>query len=259
MITYPSIDPVLVAIGPVQVHWYGVMYLLGFMLAWRLAKWRTRHLALAWSMEEIGDLLFYGALGVIIGGRVGYLLIYDWMNIPQDPFRVLRIWEGGMSFHGGLIGVIVAMLMFAKRVHRSFWTVTDFLVPLVPLGLGLGRLGNFINAELWGRVTNVPWAMVFPHGDMQPRHPSPLYEACLEGLLLFAIVWWYANRPRPTGAITAVFLIGYAVCRFIAEFFREPDVQLGFVALDWLTMGQLLSIPMLLGGIILLVWARRKA
>ncbi len=259
MITYPSFDPVIVALGPVEVHWYGMMYLLGFLGAWWLAKWRTRHYHLGWTAEDIGDVLFYAALGVIIGGRVGYILIYDPLSVLVDPLRVFRIWEGGMSFHGGLLGVIIAMYLFAKRVRRPFWQVTDFLVPLAPLGLGLGRLGNFINGELWGRVSDVPWAMVFPRADNFPRHPSQLYEMGLEGGLLFAFVWWYARRPRPNGTVSAVFLVGYALCRFIVEFFRQPDVELGFVAFGWLTMGQVLSILMCLVGLMLYVWARRKA
>lgn len=258
MIAYPSFDPVIVSLGPIQVHWYGMMYLLGFLGAWWLAKWRTRHYRLGWTAEDIGDVLFYAALGVIIGGRVGYILIYDVQSVLDDPLRVFRIWEGGMSFHGGLLGVIVAIFLFARRVRRPFWQVADFLVPLAPLGLGLGRLGNFINGELWGRVTDVPWAMVFPRADNFPRHPSQLYEMTLEGGVLFAFVWWYARRARPNGAVSAVFLIGYALCRFIVEFFRQPDVELGFIAFGWLTMGQVLSILMCLVGLMLYVWARRK-
>lgn len=256
MIAYPSFDPVMFSLGPVDVHWYGMMYLLGFLIAWWLAKWRTRHYQLGWTAEDIGDVLFYAAMGVIVGGRLGYILIYDSVSIMQDPFRLLRVWEGGMSFHGGLLGVGVAVYLFAKRVRRPFWGVADFLTPLVPVGLGLGRLGNFINGELWGRVTDVPWAMIFPRADSQPRHPSPLYEFTLEGVCLFAFVWWYARLPRPNGAVTAIFLMGYALCRFIVEFFREPDIQIGFVAFNALTMGQILSILMFIVGVGLYFWSR---
>lgn len=258
MIAYPSFDPVIVSIGPVNIHWYGVMYLLGFIAAWWLAKWRTMHYHLGWTTNDIGDVLFYAALGVIIGGRVGHILIYDTGSIFFDPLRVFRIWEGGMSFHGGLIGVMIAVYAFAKHIHRPFWQVADFLVPLVPVGLGLGRFGNFINGELWGRVTNVPWAMVFPHADRLPRHPSQLYEMALEGFVLFVFIWWYANRPRPNGAVSAMFLMGYAVCRFIVEFYREPDVGLGLIAFHVMSVGQLLSILMFLAGIVLYAWSRRE-
>lgn len=258
MISYPSFDPIAFSIGPIHVYWYGIMYLLGFIMAWWLARWRTQHYQLGWTKDDIGDVLFYAALGVIIGGRLGYILIYDTASIQVDPLRALRVWEGGMSFHGGLLGVLVATYLFAKRAHRPFWSVADFLTPLVPVGLGLGRLGNFINGELWGRITDVPWAMVFPRAGMEPRHPSQLYEFGLEGMLLFGLVWWYARRPRSYGAITAVFLMGYAICRFVVEFFREPDMQLGFVAFGWLTMGQILSLLMLVAGVTLFFYANRS-
>ncbi len=257
MISYPSFDPIAFSIGPIHVYWYGMMYLLGFIMAWWLAQWRNKHYQLGWTKDDIGDVLFYAALGVIIGGRLGYILIYDTLSIQLDPLRVLRVWEGGMSFHGGLLGVVVATYVFAKRVRRPFWRVADFLVPLVPVGLGLGRLGNFINGELWGRVTDVPWAMIFPRAGIEPRHPSQLYEFCFEGIFLFALIWWYARRSRAPGSVTAVFLMGYGVCRFLVEFFREPDIQIGFVAFDWLTMGQLLSILMLALGMFLFVYAHR--
>ncbi|KTD19841.1 prolipoprotein diacylglyceryl transferase [Legionella londiniensis] len=257
VLAFPHIDPVVFSLGPVRVHWYGLMYLLGFIAAWILALWRVRRYKLAWSKEQIGDLIFFGALGVIIGGRLGYMLFYNFPEFIQEPWMVFKIWQGGMSFHGGLIGVVVAFWLFAWKTAKSLLEVTDFAAPLVPLGLAAGRAGNFINGELWGRPTDVPWAMVFPHVDNQPRHPSQLYELGLEGIALFILVWWYASKPRPTGCVSAVFLIGYALSRLIVEFYREPDAQIGYLAFGWLTMGQLLSIPMLLLGIILW-WIKRN-
>lgn len=249
MIVFPQIDPVAFSLGPIKVHWYGLMYLLGFVAAWGLAHWRVKHYRLNWTAEQISDLIFYGALGVIIGGRIGYLLFYNSYQFFTQPWVVVKLWEGGMSFHGGLIGVAVAMWLFARKIKKPFLEVADFLAPLVPLGLGAGRIGNFINGELWGRVTDMPWAMIFPNSDGQPRHPSQLYEFGLEGVALFIFLWWYAAKPRPAGRVTAMFLIGYALCRLLAECFREPDAQLGFIGFNWLTMGQLLSIPMLLIGL----------
>ena len=256
MLTYPNIDPVAFHVGSLQVHWYGLMYLIGFLLAWLLAHSRNQRYQLQWRAEQISDLIFYAALGVICGGRLGYQLFYNFSAWLSQPLSIFKLWEGGMSFHGGLIGVIVALMIFAHRLHKPFWQVADFLAPLVPLGLAAGRVGNFINGELWGRVTEVPWAMIFPHSDQQPRHPSQLYELGLEGLLLFILVWWYAAKPRPAGCVSAVFLMGYALCRITVECFREPDSQLGFLAFNWLTMGQLLSIPMFLFGFVL--WWKKR-
>ncbi|MBA4696628.1 MAG: prolipoprotein diacylglyceryl transferase [Legionella sp.] len=256
MLTFPSIDPVMVSLGPLKIHWYGMMYLLSFTLAWILGRWRNNRFHLNWTNEQISDLIFYAALGVIIGGRLGYMLFYNTEALIAEPLRIFKLWEGGMSFHGGVLGVLIAMVFFARRINKPFLVVADFIVPLVPLGLAAGRAGNFINGELWGRVTTMPWGMVFPQGGYEPRHPSQLYELGLEGLVLFILVWWYASKPRRPGRVTAVFLVGYALSRFIVEFFREPDVQLGFVAFDWVTMGQLLSIPMLMAGIALW-WAKR--
>ncbi len=258
-IVYPAIDPVVFAIGPVAVHWYGLMYLLGFGLAWGLARWRVKHFHLKWSHEQIGDLIFCAAVGTILGGRIGYMLFYGTSELIHNPLSIVKVWQGGMSFHGGLVGVITAMYYFARTRKKSFLAVTDFIAPLVPLGLAAGRIGNFINGELWGRPTQMPWGMLFPDADMQPRHPSQLYECGLEGFLLFALVWWYARKKRPQGAVSAIFLIGYALCRIAAECFREPDTQLGFIALDWLTMGQLLSIPMLILGLFLYHRAQKHA
>ncbi|KTD17799.1 prolipoprotein diacylglyceryl transferase [Legionella jordanis] len=256
MLHYPIIDPVAFSLGPIKVHWYGLMYLLGFFSAWVLARFRAKHYHLPWTKEQISDLIFYAALGVIIGGRVGYMLFYNSAQFFTQPWILFKLWEGGMSFHGGLLGVALALWIFSRKFKKPFLEVGDFIAPLVPLGLAAGRAGNFINGELWGRVSDVPWAMVFPHSDGLPRHPSQLYELGMEGVLLFILVWWYASKPRPAGCVSAVFLIGYAICRLCAEFFREPDVQLGFIAFDWLTMGQLLSIPMLIAGI-WLWWAKR--
>lgn len=256
MLIYPEINPVAFAIGPLKVHWYGLMYLVGFVGAWVLAYWRVKHYKLHWTTEQISDLIFYAALGAIIGGRVGYMLFYNFQDLIHSPLDLFKIWQGGMSFHGGLLGVIAALLVFARKMKRPFWEIGDFVAPLVPLGLGAGRIGNFINGELWGKATTVPWAMVFPQADNQPRHPSQLYEFGLEGIALFILVWWYAVKPRPTGCVSGVFLMGYALCRILVEFFREPDVQIGYIAFNWLTMGQVLSIPMFAFGF-WLWWTRR--
>lgn len=256
MMLFPAMNPVAFSLGPLQVHWYGLMYLLGFIGAWVLAQWRSRHYHLDWSTEQISDLIFYAALGVILGGRLGYMLFYNSQELLQQPLSLFKLWEGGMSFHGGLLGVAIAAWIFARRFKKSYLQVGDFLAPLVPLGLGAGRIGNFINGELWGRMTDVPWAMIYPHVDNEPRHPSQLYEFALEGIILFIIIWSYARKPRATGRVSAVFLIAYALCRFIAECFRQPDEQLGYIAFNCLTMGQLLSLPMLLLG--LWLWWRAK-
>lgn len=255
MLQHPSIDPVAFEIGPLQVHWYGLMYLLGFIAAWGLAMLRQRRPDSGWSAEEVSDLIFFAALGVIIGGRLGYMLFYDFSTLIHKPWAAFMLWQGGMSFHGGLIGVITAMWLFARKSRKNFLKVTDFIAPLVPVGLALGRLGNFINGELWGRPTDIPWGMVFPLADNQPRHPSQLYEFFLEGVLLFVFLWWYSSRPRSTGKVSGWFLIAYSLARICVEFFREPDQHIGYIAFGWLTMGQLLSLPMLAVGIILLFWS----
>jgi phosphatidylglycerol:prolipoprotein diacylglycerol transferase len=256
MLTFPNIDPVAFAIGPIKVHWYGLMYLLAFLCAWLLAHWRTKHYKLNWSSAQISDLIFYAALGVVLGGRIGYMLFYNTHEFLLKPWILFKVWEGGMSFHGGLIGVVLALSLFARRVGKTLFEVGDFIAPLVPIGLGFGRLGNFINGELWGRVTQLPWGLIYPHVDQEPRHPSELYELGLEGVLLFVVVWIYASKPRAPGRVSAVFLIGYAFCRLLAECFRQPDQQLGFIAFGWLTMGQLLSLPMLAVGVFLWCYKR---
>lgn len=256
MLTFPSIDPVALSIGPLKIHWYGLMYLLGFALAWVLARWRVKHHQLDWTKEQVSDLIFYAALGVIIGGRLGYMVFYSTEQFLTTPWEIFKLWRGGMSFHGGLIGVALAMYWFARKVKKPYLAVIDFLAPLVPLGLAAGRIGNFINGELWGRVTTVPWAVVFPNSDGQPRHPSQLYEAGLEGIVLFLLIWFYSAKPRPLGRVSALFLMGYGLCRLTIECFRQPDAHLGFIAFDWLTMGQLLSLPMLIAGLSLW-WMKR--
>ena len=253
MIQHPNFDPVAISIGPVSIHWYGLMYLIGFFAGVSLGIYRARSTNSDWDKDQVWDLLFYVAMGVIFGGRLGYILFYKLNYYLSHPVEILYLWQGGMSFHGGLLGVLVAMLVFARKTDKTFWTVTDFLAPLVPIGLGTGRIGNFINQELWGGVTNVPWAVVFPAADAMPRHPSQLYEALLEGLILFIILWVYSAKPRPPGRVSGLFLLGYAVSRFIVELFREPDSHLGYIAFDWLTMGQVLSIPMILLGLWLIL------
>lgn len=248
MLTYPNINPIAFHIGPLPVHWYGIMYLIGFACAWLLGVYRARREGSGWTTEQVGDLIFYAALGVIIGGRLGYILFYDFPSFIANPLTVFRIWDGGMSFHGGLLGVITALWIFGRRTSKSLFEITDFIAPMVPIGLGAGRIGNFINGELWGRVTTMPWGMVFPNAGPLPRHPSQLYEFIFEGVVLFAILWWFSMKPRPRMAVSGLFLLLYGIFRFVLEFFRQPDPQLGFIAFGWLTMGQLLSIPMILGG-----------
>ena len=258
MLPYPKINPIAVQLGPLKVHWYGLMYLLGFSLAWWLGRLRARRPGAVMTPLQVDDLLFYGALGVVLGGRIGYMLFYDLPVFLHNPLNLFKVWDGGMSFHGGLIGVLIALGMFARRYRVPYFDVVDFVAPLVPVGLGAGRIGNFINGELWGKVSNVPWAMVFPTGGPLPRHPSQLYEFGLEGVALFVILWLYSNKPRPTMAVSGLFAICYAVFRFLGEFIRVPDAQLGYLAFGWLTMGQLLSLPLLVAGIVLMVLAYRR-
>jgi phosphatidylglycerol:prolipoprotein diacylglycerol transferase len=250
MLSYPEIDPVIFAIGPLKVHWYGMMYLFGFSSAWLLGMLRASKNG-SWKNEEVGDLILFGAIGAVLGGRVGYILFYKFSDYLAQPLDVFRVWEGGMSFHGGLLGVLVAIWLFARKTNRSFFQVSDFVAPLVPIGLFFGRIGNFINQELWGRVTDVSWGMVFPLAGMQARHPSQLYEAALEGVILFAILWVYSSSPQPVARVSGLFMVFYGLFRFIVEFTREPDAYLGFVALDWLTMGQILSLPMIFAGLLI--------
>jgi phosphatidylglycerol:prolipoprotein diacylglycerol transferase len=250
VLIYPNINPIVLQLGPLAIHWYGVMYLIGFGGAWALASYRAYKPASDWTSAQVSDLIFYCALGVLVGGRVGYMLFYGLSDLWTDPLALFKLWQGGMSFHGGLLGVAVSVWLFARKTQKSFFAVGDFIAPLVPIGLGAGRLGNFINGELWGRVSELPWAMVFPHVDSLPRHPSMLYEFLLEGVVLFIILWTYSAKPRPKMAISGLFLLMYGLFRILVECFRQPDIQKGFIAFDWLTMGQLLSVPMvILGGL----------
>ena len=290
MIIHPQFDPIAVSLGPLHVRWYGLMYLVAFLLFVALGKYRARkNTFLGWAPNEVDDLLFYGALGVVLGGRLGYVVFYKLSYYLGHPLEIAYIWQGGMSFHGGFIGVLVALWLFGRKTKRQFWQVADFVAPLVPTGLAAGRLGNYINGELWGRVTaaDKPWATLFPQARLEdaaaaqanpalqqmlmpyadkfdqlrylalPRHPSQLYQFALEGLALFFILWFYTRKPRPIGAASALFFFGYGVFRFVAEYGREPDSFLGFVAFN-LSMGQVLSLPMVAIGIALWVWAHRK-
>jgi len=251
---FPVIDPVIFSIGPVSLRWYGTMYLIGFLAAMFMANKAADRSNGLWTREQVSDLLFYSFLGVILGGRVGYVLFYQFEYFLTDPLYLLQIWQGGMSFHGGLLGVILAVFIFARKTQKSFLVVGDFVAPLVPIGLGMGRLGNFINAELWGRQTDVPWAMVFPTDPLQvPRHPSQLYEFFLEGVVLFAILFVITRKPRSLGLAAGTFLIGYGVFRSIVEFFREPDAHLGLY-FSFISKGQILSIPMILIGLFIIYW-----
>ncbi len=259
MLTYPNIDPVAIALGPLKIHWYGLMYLVGIGGAWWLASRRLQRFDPSWSKDTLSDLVFWVAMGIILGGRLGYVLFYDLAAYIDNPALVLRIWEGGMSFHGGFIGVMLAVWLFGRKHNKSFFQLMDFIAPLVPIGLGAGRIGNFINAELWGKATNVSWAMVFPTDPEQlARHPSQLYQFALEGVALFVILWLYSRKPRPTMAVSGLFALCYGIFRFIVEFVRVPDAQLGYLAFDWLTMGQVLCIPMIIGGIGLIMYAYKR-
>lgn len=255
MLTYPDLNPVALELGPLKIHWYGVMYLLGFIGGWWLGRVRAKKPGSGWNPGEIGDLLFYIALGVVLGGRLGYILFYGFESFLDNPLIVFYINQGGMSFHGGLLGVLIAMWFYGRKTQRTFFQVTDFIAPLIPVGLFTGRIGNFINAELWGKTTDVPWGMVFPGAGDLPRHPSMLYEALLEGIVLFIILWWFSARPRPVRAVSGLFLLCYGLFRFAVEFVRIPDEHIGYLALDWLTMGQILSAPMILFGLLLLFLA----
>lgn len=258
--SYPEIDPIAISIGPLSVHWYGIMYLLAFLTAWGLGMARARRAGSPLKPEQVEDLIMYGAFGVILGGRCGYVLFYHFDNFLLDPLWLFRIWEGGMSFHGGLLGVIAAVFLYARKLNITLLTLGDFVAPLVPLGLGFGRLGNFIGQELWGRQTDGPWGMVFPKDPEQLlRHPSQLYQAALEGLVLFLILFWFSHKPRPRGAVSGLFLIGYGSFRFLVEFARQPDDHLkNELVFGWMSRGQLLSLPMVVGGVCLLVWAWRS-
>ncbi|MBP6900520.1 MAG: prolipoprotein diacylglyceryl transferase [Burkholderiaceae bacterium] len=264
MLVHPQFDPIALSLGPLQVHWYGLTYLVAFGLFLWLAGLRVRQPQFAnagWTRRDVEDLLFWGVLGVVLGGRIGYALFYKPAHFLAHPLEVFAVWQGGMSFHGGMLGVIVAMALFARRRGRRWLEVTDLIAPAVPTGLASGRIGNFINGELWGRPADpsLPWAMVFPQsGKSMPLHPSQLYQFLLEGLLLFVLLWIYARRPRATGQVSGAFLFGYGVFRFIAEYFREPDAHLGLLALG-MSMGQWLCLPMIAAGAALWAWSGRNS
>lgn len=263
MLVHPQFDPVALSLGPVQIHWYGLTYLAAFGLFLFLARKRValpQYARVGWTPRDVEDMLFYGVLGVIIGGRLGYVFFYKPAEYLAHPLDILMVWKGGMSFHGGLLGVLVAMALFARGKRRPFWEVMDVVAPCVPTGYAAGRVGNFINGELWGRAADpsLPWAMVFPQsGSMVPRHPSQIYQFLLEGLLLFVLLWWYGQRERPTGQVSAAFAVGYGVMRFVVEYFREPDAFLGYLWLG-LSMGQWLCVPLVAFGVGLWWWAARQ-
>lgn len=256
MLHYPHFDPVLASIGPFAIHWYGLMYLIGFLGAWWLARLRAERIGI--SKQAVGDMIFYGALGVVLGGRIGYAIFYGWDYLVADPLWLFRVWDGGMSFHGGLLGVLIAIVLFARKHQLHFMELCDFIAPIVPIGLGAGRIGNFINQELPGRISHVAWAIDYPKYGPEPRHPSAIYQCLTEGLLLFAVLWWVSRKPRRRGLLAGLFVLLYGCFRFFTEFFRRPDPQLGFIAFNWLTMGQLLCVPMILIGGALLIWSRRQ-
>ena len=279
MIILHQIDPIALALGPLQIHWYGIMYLLGFGVAWWLGRRRIRQGRLPGVDEQaFGDLLFYGMLGVVIGGRLGYVFFYAFDELLRDPLMLVRIWEGGMSFHGGLLGVVAAAIWWARRHQLHFFDVADFIAPLVPAGLGFGRIGNYIGGELWGKFTGAGWGVVFPGApelsrmsaeqvsqqfaagalDGFARHPSQLYQAALEGLVMFVVLWWFSRQPRPRYAVAGLFALMYGGFRFLVEFVRVPDAQLGYLAFGWLTMGQLLSLPLIAIGLYWL-WRSRRS
>lgn len=273
MLTYPDIHPVALALGPLKIHWYGLMYLVGFAIAWALGRWRAARPASGWTAGMVDDLIFYCIIGTILGGRLGYVLFYGWEHLIADPLSILRVWEGGMAFHGGLIGVLIAILVFARRHGLRYFQVGDFLAPLVPPGLFAGRIGNFINGELWGRPTDLPWGMRLPCAEFPsqcaelapsahwsaPVHASQLYQAFLEGLVLFVLLWLFSSRPRPVMAVSGLFLLGYGMARFAVEFVRVPDAHIGYLAFGWVTMGQVLTAPMILAGALLLLLAYRRS
>lgn len=259
MLVHPNFDPVVVQLGPLAIHWYGLMYVLGFLgvyLYWNhRIKVYPATISSKWNAERISDLVFYGALGAVFGGRLGYVLFYKPAYYLSNPLEIIFVNQGGMSFHGGLIGVLLVLYWFGRKINLRFLEVGDFVGPAVPIGLFFGRMGNFINQELWGKPTDVPWGMVFSAADELPRHPSMLYEAVLEGLLLFAVLYYFARKPRQTGFLSGLFLIGYALSRILIEFVRVPDAHLNYLLFDWVTMGHVLSLPMLIGGVYLLIRA----
>ena len=257
MIQFPNIDPIALQLGPLAIRWYGISYLVGIGLAWLLLSWRSKSKQ-DWNSEQVSDLVTFAALGAVIGGRIGYILLYKFSSYAADPLSIFKVWEGGMSFHGGLMGVLIAFYLFARKNKKTFFQVADFAAPVVPVGLFFGRIANFINAELWGAVTDKPWGVVFPNGGPLPRHPSQLYEAALEGIVLFLILWFFSRSERPLRAISGMFLVGYGCFRSMVELVREPDAHVGYIAFDWVTLGQVYSLPMIMAGLVLIYLAYRK-
>lgn len=256
MIFHHNLDPILVNIGPLPIRWYGLMYLVGISIAWMLGNYRLKHNkahGLTISQEGFTDFILYIVFGLLLGGRLGYIIFYQTAVLFTKPWEIFMLWTGGMSFHGGLIGAVMAIIYFCHKNKQDFFALADFMAPLAPPAFFFGRIGNFINGELWGKVTDLSWGVIFPRAGMLPRHPSQLYEGVLEGLVLFAILWIFTNKPRPRMAASGLFFLGYGTFRFIVEFYRVPDAHLGYLAFEWLTMGQLLSLPMILGGSILLL------
>lgn len=249
MIPYPEIDPVIFSIGSLQVRWYGTMYLIGFTLAWLLARYRAKRPDSVWTAREVDDFITFSVVGIILGGRLGYALFYDLPHFAQHPLDIVKVWKGGMSFHGAVLGIISSSYLFNFKYRKRPSQIGEMMVFLAPPGLFFGRLGNFINGELWGKVTDLPWGMVFPNAGPDPRHPSQLYEALFEGLFLFLILWWFTAKKQPRWAATGIFLVWYGASRFLIEFARVPDAQLGYLAFGWVTMGQILCLPMILFGI----------
>jgi len=274
MIAYPEIDPAIVSIGPLTIHWYGLMYLVGFAAAWWLGRWRAQRPGSPIKPEQVEDLIFYAAIGVIVGGRIGSVLFYNFDRFAADPLYLLRIWEGGMAFHGGFLGVLAAIEVYRRKIGCTLFEIADFIAPLTPIGLGAGRIGNFINGELWGGPSQLPWAMQLPcdrfpaqqYTDFagalcaQARHPSQLYEFVLEGVVLFLLLWWFSAKQRPKVAVAALFLLGYGLFRSLVELVRLPDAHIGYLwGTDWVTMGLLLSTPMIIAGGLLMLWAYRNS
>ena len=255
VLTFPEFDPVALSLGPLKVRWYGLMYLVGFVGGWWALRVRVRQLKLAWTDDQVSDLLFYAALGVVLGGRTGYVLFYNFGAFLADPLLLFRVWEGGMSFHGGLLGVLVAMTLYGRKERRGFFELTDLIAPVVPIGLGAGRLGNFINGELWGKATDVPWAFLV---DGVPRHPTQLYELALEGVVMFTVLMWYGAKPRPAMAVSGLFAMLYAAFRILVELWRLPDAHIGYLDGHWITMGMVLSLPLFAIGFALFHLAHRK-
>lgn len=260
MLQYPDIDPVAIDLGFIKIHWYGISYVVAILLAWWLLHFRARKQPLSgWTTVQVSDLVFYGTLGIVIGGRLGSVIFYNLPYYLENPLEVIMVNKGGMSFHGGMLGVIIAMWFYSRKIDQTFFEATDFIAPVAPVGLFFGRLANFVNGELWGAQSTLPWAMVFPNAGDLPRHPSQLYEALLEGVVLFLILWIYSGKIRPKMAVSAMFLIFYGIFRTSVEFVREPDANIGYLAGDWLTMGMVLSSPMIIAGIFLLIYAQRKS